>query len=463
MIRWLPLCALALGCGGPALGPYTVGARAAQPAQAGALREVAQPALGAAAATTPVRVDSRRLANGVPVFVLTRREMPTATLALVSRPRTDGWQPLDVLYARAAECAVYRHDDGRSGKALEYWDSRHSIDASAAGTIAWSSYLAPLAVAGLDLWLDYLGSPSFDGNAMKCAARRVESQRETERSSEWLARHALLANVFPGGHPRGAWAADDLAKLDAARVREHAAGVFDPSRSAIVAAGDITMAEVVEVAEQRWGKRAAQAKPEPSYGGALPPRQRLIVTDTPTDDGVFVALGAVGVDPSDPQFAAQRVALVLLNDALFRRLRIERGEVYALELDEQLGRFAGLASLGVHVPAARAQATLSTMAEVMQELTAAPLPAGRIEEGKRAARQDFLAALDSNDGSALWLARVWSAGLDPSQLTALAGAVDGVDAGAVQRYLSGRWSKAQVSYAVVGPLGEAKAQLQLAE
>ncbi len=111
-----------------------------------------------------------------------------------------------------------------------------------------------------------------------------------------------------------------------------------------------------------------------------------LVLDTPTDDGVFVSLGAVGADPADPEFAAQRVALVMLSDVLFRRLRIERREVDALDLDEQLGRFAGLASFGVHVPAARAQETLSAMAEVVREALASPPSVERLMAAKRGAR-----------------------------------------------------------------------------
>lgn len=446
------------------LAPYRVEPRYALPGKAGALRDEPTSPPGVPGRGTPVPVvEHAQLASGVPVFVLSRHDMPTVSFSIVTLPSTRAWRPVDELLGAAAECAVYDHDDGRSGKALTYWNSRHTLDVSSAGIVAWSSYLAPVATSALDLWLDFLGSIDLDRDSLTCVEAAAAARHHDDHDSQALARRALVGNVFVGEHPLGAWGAADLERIAVDRIRQRAKEAFLPSRTAIVAVGDITLPEVVRVAARRWGERSTIAPAEPPADGPLPPSMPFLTKDVPTSNGVFVSFGAVGVGPRDPSFAAQRVALALLEDEMYQRLRIQRGEVYSLGVDHALGRIADVSSFGVHVPAARVQPTLDVMAAVLAERLAEPAKPADLKKARESARSQFLGSLGSNASASYWIARVWSAGLDPTKLEHIASAVDGVDAEAVRAYLRTYWAPRRVSYAVVGPLGNAHEHLHVPE
>ena len=453
---WISLV-LSLGCG-PSAGSsaYRVEARAALPGTAATPRDLpAPPASPVVRRTALAPIERGQLGNGLPLFVLTRREMPTVSFSFVTTANGSSTRATDVLFTDAAECALYTLDDNRYGKSLSYWDSRHAIVPSGSGLTAYASYLAPLGPSALDLWLEFLGEGTIDREAMKCAQTGVESRQALEAESATLAHRALAANVFPAGHPLAAWNLEELAKVTPDRIRARAADGFVPGRTAIVAVGDISLAEVVQRAEARWGKRRALYAPPPVVSSAVAPRTTFLAKDAPTLDGLFAAVGAVGVAPTSPDFPAQRVALALLEEEMFERLRLERGDAYAVDSRHRLAPLADLATIGVHVPLDRAQASLDVMAAVIRERIAEPPSAAKLAAAKEAARKSYLASLDSNLEASIWLAQLWGAGLDPSKLESIAAAVDAVDAQAVQRFLQSHWGPSAATYTVVGPLAGA--------
>lgn len=448
---------LLLGCG-PSAGSsaYRGEARAALPGNASAPHDLPTPPPSPVVRRTALApIERAQLGNGLPIFVLTRREMPTVSFSFVTTANGASTRATDVLFTDAAECALYTLDDNRYGKSLSYWDSRHAIVPTGSGLTAYASYLSPLGSSALDLWLEFLGEGEIDRDAMKCAQAGVESRQALESESATLAHRALAANVFPTGHPLAAWSLEELAKVTPDRIRARAADGFVPGRTAIVAVGDISLSEVVRIAEARWGKRRALSAPPPVVSSAVAPHTTFLAKDAPTLDGLFAVVGAVGVAPTSPDYPAQRVALALLQDEMFERLRLERGDAYAVDSTHRLAPLADLASIGVHVPVDRAQTSLDVMAAVIRERIAEPASLAKLEGAKEAARKSYLSPLDSNLEASIWLAQLWGAGLDPSKLEAIAAAVDAVDAAAVQRYLQAHWGSSAATYAVAGPLSAA--------
>ncbi len=261
-----------------------------------------EPALGADRAFAPPAVDSATLANGLRVFVTTRRELPKVALTLVTRAGSmDDPEGREGMASLAAE-VMKRGTTTLPALPLEE-------AGGALGTTRLTSVARERSTVGLEVLARDLsrGAALLADVALRPAWRAEELERERSKWLDQLSRDAedpnavarVVSNVvaFGADHPYGrpvAGTAPSVRAVTRADLAAYHERRWRPGSSALVFVGDVSLAEARRIAEAHFGGWS---------GGAAPARPSV-----PAARG----LGAGKVYMIDRQDAAQTVVSHIL-------------------------------------------------------------------------------------------------------------------------------------------------------
>ncbi len=267
---------------------------------------------------TPTRV---RLDNGVVVIVRETRKTPAVSINLAMRagslcdpPSSPGAMHLlgrviDRGTTSRSAAEIAEDMEGR-GITLSIAVTRHLV--SMVCTCLAEDVAPVLALLG-----DLLMAPSVpEGELATCKGEVVTAIRQDEDNPAVQAVEALMALLYPGGHPygrpsKGAVPAiegltrSDLVGLHAARFR--------PGELTAVIVGDVEVSKAVDLAERVFGGWHA----EPPTAIALPPvapatTRRRIVVPMMNKSQADIAYGFTAITRADPDY----YVFWLMNNAL---------------------------------------------------------------------------------------------------------------------------------------------------
>lgn len=294
-----------------------------------------------------------RLGNGIPVWVLPQRDLPTVAMA-VALPGGGSLQPS----ARAglAQLAVSMLDEGtRSRTSAQIALAAEAMGTSLSTSCGWDgafvsfrslrSFLEP----SLDLAVDVLRAPAFsDPDWRRIHGQTLAGLRSERDNAEARAYRGLLKALYDPGHPyRYPLDGDesivsDLALAEAVNFHRDALG---PARAGIVIAGDVDPDEILALLERRLGDWAGPPVEMPSIPTPAPASHpRILLLDRPGAPQAVVRVGHVGIARDDNDFeSAVLVNQVLggqFTSRLNEKLREERGFTYGVRshFDCRLGR-----------------------------------------------------------------------------------------------------------------------------
>jgi zinc protease len=226
-----------------------------------ALDRSKEPALGTDRPFRAPEVASAKLENGLEIFVVERHELPKVSVTLATRAGSVA-EP-----SGKAGLAQMTATNMRLGtttrKALEIEDSLGNLGTAIAGTAARESSQLDLEVLkrnlapALDILGDVVRNPSFPDS---------ELEREKKRQLDQLSQQSKNANAISGriramllfgadhpyGHPTQGLPVS-IEKLARADLVEFHKARWKPGSSAIVFVGDVTLAEVTELARRSLG------------------------------------------------------------------------------------------------------------------------------------------------------------------------------------------------------------------
>jgi len=334
-----------------------------------------------------------RLSNGLDVVVIENHELPTVALTLMFEFGKAA-DPANRLGLTGMLAAVW--DEGTQNRTAEQISDELagqggslSVDADWDTTALRMSALKRRLPGTLDVFADVLLHPAFPPDEVQRETKKaLASLMQLRDDATSLAYLAVPQIVYGSDHPYGrpgqgtpatlaAIAPDDLA----AHYRRHVA----PQGATLIAAGDVTLSELVPLLEQRladWKGRApeaAQSLPAPT---AEQPT-RIVLVDKPGSAQSVIAVCRAGAVRKTPDYYPISLLNTMLGGQFMSRLNLnlreDKGYTYGARSAfdwraRQTGAFWALASVQTAV-------TAKAVVEFLKEIDglAGARPAGAAE------------------------------------------------------------------------------------
>jgi zinc protease len=409
------------------------------------------PPVGPERAYVPPAPRTLALANGMPVWVIERHELPLVSVRLAVRGAGSTSDPRGM--AGLAGFTADLLDEGagglgslelaaqleRLGTSLRTWAEE---DAAYVEIGCLARNLAP----SLALMAKVVTAPAFDAKE----AARVADDRLTaialRRDEPGAVAHlilegAILGPASPYGHPSLGYA-DDLGRATVDDARAFYRAHYGASSSGLVVAGDVDAAAVAKALDAELGAWRGSAEPAAVPATAPPRGARLYVVDRPGAPQSHVLLGALGIPRVDPRtFALEVMATALggtFTSRLIHRLREELGYTYDVRAVAAYHRGTGLVFVDTSVFTPRTVAAIREIQRILGDVRRRGLTADELKAARQNLMRSLPQAFESVDGIAALFGDLWVTGLAadwPAQYAARIGAVTGADVQAIARAL----------------------------
>ena len=328
-------------------------------------------------APVPVQL---RLDSGLPLWVISRRDLPIVALTLVldggasrQTPTTGG---LAQLTASLMDEGTATRSSLMLATAAEGMGTHLSTSCGWDGAYVGLQCLAPHLAASLDLAVDVLRNAAFpEPEWERVHGQTLAALRAEHDSAEARAYRGLLAALYSEEHPYRlpvdgeAAGVARLTRDDVLRFHERYHG---PGGAACVVSGDVDPESIARALNDRLAGWSGPNRPRP--GLPRPPRRtrpRIILLDRPGAPQAVVRAGHVGIARLDPDYTDLLVLNQILGgqftSRLNSKLREEKGFTYGVRSAFDCRRGAGPFSIGASLQTDRLGEALD---DLYQELVA---------------------------------------------------------------------------------------------
>ena len=316
-----------------------------RPDNALTLDRSAVPPLGEDRPFTAPAVQTAELPNGVEVLVIERRDLPKVNVSLATRA---GAVSDPAGKAGVANLTLITIDMGtKTRKALEIEQALGDLGTTLGGSLGREStrlsidVLARNLSPALAIVADVVQNPVFPEEEVARERKRlIDNLTQAERNANALAARILPMLAFGTDHPYGRPATglkgtvEDITRQDL--VAFHAAN-WKPGSTAIIFAGDVSLAQATELARTHFGGWSGGAAPKASIPAAAPAATagKIYLVDRPDAAQTVVGQLLPGVSRTAPDYYALALADsawggATLGTRLNMNLREDKGYSYGV-------------------------------------------------------------------------------------------------------------------------------------
>ncbi len=277
---------------------------------------MALPALGSFAPLAFPAIERARLANGIPVYLAQRSNIPVIRVS-VTFDAGSAADPQDALGLQSLTMSLL--DEGTTTRnSVQIAEAQErlgaqissggSLDRSSVGLFALTANLAP----SLDLLADVVRNPAFDAKEVERLRNRQLAAIAAQLSQpQGIANTILPGKLYGTAHPyarpfSGLGTTATVAPLGRDAVVRFARDWLRPDSAAIFVVGDTTMAAIQPLLDARFGNWPSNkmARPVKAFTTPVPRAQptKIWLADRPQSPQSVIAAGqvleAMGKDPA---------------------------------------------------------------------------------------------------------------------------------------------------------------------
>jgi predicted Zn-dependent peptidase len=353
------------------------------------------------ASASPFRAplpEVRTLSNGVPLWVLPRRDLPVISATMVA---CAGASSHDAGAAGLAALTANLMDEGTASRsAQDIALAAESLGTHLTSSCGWDSShvslqcLTPHLDASLDLLLDVFLNPDFpEAEFDRTRAQTLAALKAERDSADAMAHRAFLRALYPDLHPYRTPVDGEeatVAALSRDDLRRFHHDQYRPDRAAIVVAGDVEPDALARWLDGRLsGWSASRSRRAETPSATRPRRPRMLLIDRRGAPQAVVRVGHVGIPRLDPGHDA----LMLFNQVLGgqftsrlnAKLREEKGFTYGVRSHFDARRGPGPFSISASLQSDRlAEAIDDLHGEVIALLGDRPPTTTEVDDARRA-------------------------------------------------------------------------------
>ncbi|GAA0328869.1 pitrilysin family protein [Sphingomonas oligophenolica] len=471
-IQYLPVESAPAGVKGDTIkvAPSVVVTPLAAPAKveivtpAGDADRLKPPAAGPAVAASMPSPRDFRLANGLRVVTVEKRDLPLLTASLVSdvggaadpAARAGlGSLTADVLTKgtatrSATQIAAQIEALGGSIESGADWD----------GSSVSVTVKSDQATPALAILADVARHPALAADELERArALAIDGVSVTLKDPAQLAGLVAGRAVFGNesyGHVLSG-TPESLKAITQSDIRSAYQSTWQPGQSTLILVGDITPDAARELAEKNFGSWKESADTGSKTGAAAlltPPAPRVIVVDMPDAGQAGVIVARPGIARRDPAFYPASVANTVLGGGFSSRLnqeiRIKRGLAYGAGSSLSARRDPGAIAARTQTKNPTAPETVAIMIAEMKRLGTEPVAASELEPRKATLIGDFGRRVETTGGIADVLGDYVVERVPLEELKTFTASVSAVDPAAVQAAAAKLLDPSRASIVVVG-------------
>ena len=353
-----------------------------------------QPRLGPAASFRFPRAQRFRLKNGLSVILIPKHDLPLVRLRLAF-PGGTGADPASAPGLAHVTASMLERGAGARAS-LEFSGALQDLGATLVSWVDQDHAQLDLATLrrnlepGLGLLMDALLRPRLTGGELDRLKRQLRGQVTQRRARPAQIAHLALKAALFGDHPYGrpmiplpTW----LPAITPSRVRKFHQARYRPEGGVLIAAGDISTAELRALLEPRM--QGWVGAPPALLTPADPPAQgpRLVLVHRPGATQSVIRAGHLGPARGTKMYAAMETLNTVLGGSFTSRLnqnlREDHGYTYGVRSMFLLRRRGGLFVTSTSV---ETEDTAAALAEILKELRGAvesPLTRTELTKGKR--------------------------------------------------------------------------------
>jgi len=318
---------------------------------------------------------NQRLANGVSIIVVAKREQPVVTLSL-SFNAGAVWDPAGK--AGLASMVASLLTKGTERRTADQLAEDVERTGGVIGAGADDDFIT-LTISGLSentaqmfaTLGEVVRTASYPAEEVELARTQALSGLQASLAEpEFLAGRQFVREVY-GRHPYGAWTTpatlraitrEDIVRFHRERIR--------PAGALLVVAGDVDPAAVREMADRAFAGWTGAAAPPPTLPDILPrPRSEIVLVHKPGAVQSNIVAGFSFITPRDPSFYPLTVMNRVLgggaDSRLFMILREQKGWTYGSYSDFSRPRGVGVFRATAEV---RTEVTDSALGELLRQL-----------------------------------------------------------------------------------------------
>jgi len=280
-----------------------------------------QPAAGSPGPFAPPLPAQFKLANGTPVYLFPRSELPLVEFrAVVASGSVDdgaGAAGLASLTAQMLDEGAGERGAIDFTNAVDQLGAQLSFDATREYTVGSLSVLRRNFEPALQLLGDAVLTPRFDPTEWKRVQMlAVEALRRAQDEPTAVATLVGMRSLFGDAHPYGRptqGTPASVAALTLDQLRDFHRRTYAPSRTTLLVAGDLSVEQAQPLLEKTFGSwPAAAATPQPEVPPCPSNPFRVVLVDKPDSVQTVIRFYLPGPPYGDPN----RVKLELLNTIL---------------------------------------------------------------------------------------------------------------------------------------------------
>ncbi len=421
------------------------------------------PEAGPAVTWSPPDIQTWSLPNGVHVLFVERHELPIVSVRVVTSVgagERDGARPGSTAFMGAM---LEQGAGTRSAIALS--DEFDALGADHSAGCDWDSCVVRAKVlagrldGALDRVADVALRPAFDAAEIERLRQRwLAGLTQDKNSPPAMEQNALAAAVFGRKHPYGhslRGMPADVEKLTQAEVTARYRSAFVPGLTTIVAAGDVSPADLKAKLLARFGGWKGSAPPPAAPGHAPRPSKtaaRILLVDVPgaAQSQVFVADEGAAFDDKDRTVLGVMNAILggMFSSRINLELREARAYTYGAHSRFAMRHGAGPFSAGGAIFAEHTADAVKVLLAQVDRIRSEPVTATELADAKENARLALPARFESVDDltGALQDLAVYHLPLD--EYATRAARIDAVTAADVER-VAQKWLRPDALRVVV--------------
>ena len=439
-------------------------------AEAQTLDRTARPAPGPLPTVQTPNVVKRSLANGLQVWTVTQREIPTINASLVIRAGAahDGEKAgLASMTASLLDEGSSRLDALAFARAVEALGASLGAFASGERTTVSLSTLKKTGGEAFALMGELVTRPAFAAEELERDRKsRLQSLAQQKDQPTVIASNTFAARVYGDDHPYGRpnnGTPETIAAITRDDITAFYNGYYRPNNAVLVVVGDVTPEESMALATKAFG--SWEKGDVPASAAAIPPRPAarpatVYLVDKPGAAQSEIRIGHPGAARStDPDYYALQVLNTILGGQFSSRinlnLRESKGFTYGARSGWTFSRGDGpfIASAGVFTAK-----TDSSLIEFMRELkdirAGRPVTDEEVAFAKRTIVQGYPRSFETNAGVVNQLADLAFFGLPEAEMANFLTRVQAVKPADVTRVARRYLQPDQFTIVVVGDLSQ---------
>jgi zinc protease len=350
------------------------------------------PAVGEPPRLAAPTQQTHKLANGLLLVGVERRELPLVALDVVLRagaalddPRQAGRA---VMVAELLDEGTHTRDVMQIADEIDYLGSHLTISAGWDTTVVSLHTLSSRLAAALDVMADVILRPSFPPAEFDRKQReRLTALLQEKDEARVVANKALARGVFGAQHPYGVSAGGTYASIEALQLtdlRQFYETHYTPANAFVVAVGDFDFGELVSLLDghfSQWQPASPTGRTLPSAPPAA--KHRLLLIDKPRAAQAEIRVGHVAPSRSTPDYFPLVVMNTMLGGAFTSRLNLklreEMGVTYGASSKFGWRSQGGIFWAASAVDSTAAADSVAVMLDEMQRLRSEPIDTAEMQ------------------------------------------------------------------------------------